>query len=52
MSMAELQANPQRVEIGPMIYKAVDWFLWGFFMGMGWIVGTNVLNFIGSFMHR
>lgn len=36
----------------PMLMKAIDWFLWGFFMGMGWIVGNNVLNFIGSFMHR
>lgn len=35
-----------------MLYKAVDWFLWGFFMGMGWIVGNNVLNFVGQFLHR
>jgi hypothetical protein len=35
-----------------MFYKAVDWFFWGLFMGMGWIVGSNVLNFIGSFLHR
>ncbi len=32
--------------------KAIEWFLWGLFMGMGWIVGQNVLNFIGSFMHH
>lgn len=34
------------------MHKAIDWFLWGLFMGMGWIVGSNVINFIGSFMHR
>jgi len=35
-----------------MFQKAIEWFLWGLFMSMGWIVGTNVLNFIGSFLHR
>jgi len=34
------------------MYKAIEWFLWGLFMSMGWIVGTNLINFIGSFMHR
>ena len=31
-----------------MLTKAIEWFLWGLFMSMGWVVGTNVLNFIGS----
>lgn len=35
-----------------MLQKAIDWFLWGLFMGMGWIVASNVLAFIGSFIHR
>jgi hypothetical protein len=35
-----------------MMQKAIDWFLWGLFMGMGWLVATNVLTFIGSFLHR
>lgn len=42
----------EKIGSSAMVYKAIDWFLWGLFMGMGWIVGTNVLNFIGSFMHR
>jgi len=35
-----------------MFQKAVDWFLWGFFMGIGWVIGGNVINFLGTFIHR
>jgi len=35
-----------------MMAKAIDWFLWGVFMGMGWLISQNVLTFIGSFMHK
>ncbi len=35
-----------------MLNKILDWFLWGLFMGMGWLVGSNVLTFIGQFIHR
>jgi hypothetical protein len=31
--------------------KYLEWFLWGLCMGMGWTVSTNVLNFIGGFIH-
>lgn len=34
-----------------MIYKFLDWFLWGIFMGMGWAIAQNVLHFIGTFIH-
>jgi hypothetical protein len=34
-----------------MLPKAIEWFLWGLCMGMGWAISTNVLNFIGQFMH-
>ena len=34
-----------------LMHKALDWFLWGLCMGMGWAIATNVLNFIGQFMH-
>jgi hypothetical protein len=30
---------------------ALDRFLWGLCMGMGWVVATNVLNFIAQFLH-
>ena len=35
-----------------MVNKVVDWLLWGFFMGIGWTIGVNVLGFIGGFMHH
>jgi hypothetical protein len=34
-----------------MLNKAIEWFIWGICMGMGWAISTNVLNFIGGFMH-
>jgi len=39
-------------ELETGMYKAIEWFLWGLFMGMGWIVGGNLINFVGSFMHH
>ena len=34
-----------------MLHKALDWFLWGVFMGMGWSIAQNVLHFFGQFIH-
>jgi hypothetical protein len=31
--------------------KAISDFLFGLFFGMGFYVASNVLNFIGSFLH-
>ena len=35
-----------------MLQKAIEWFLWGLFMGMGWAIANNVLAFIATFIHR
>lgn len=35
-----------------MVHKALDWFLWGLFMGAGWLVAGNLLNFLATFIHR
>jgi hypothetical protein len=34
-----------------MLNKAIEWFIWGICMGMGWSISTNVLNFLGQFIH-
>lgn len=34
-----------------MMHKALEWFLWGLCMGMGWAISNNVLNFIAQFIH-
>lgn len=33
------------------ILKYLEWFLWGIFMGMGWAISQNVLNFFAQFIH-
>lgn len=33
-------------------HKALEWFFWGLFMGIGWAVGNNLINLIGSLFHR
>lgn len=32
-----------------MLQKIVEWFLWGLFMGAGWLVAGNLLQFLGQF---
>lgn len=39
------------VDWRPWMYKAIEWFLWGLCMGMGWAIAANVLNFIAQFIH-
>ena len=34
------------------LMKVIDWFVWGLFFAMGWVVGNNVIAFVGSFMHK
>lgn len=34
------------------LYTAINWFLFGLFMSIGWVVGTNIVAFIGQFFHR
>lgn len=36
----------------PTAMKVVDWFLWGLCMGIGWTVGQNIINLIGSVFHH
>lgn len=33
------------------MHKAVENFLFGLCFGMGFFIASNVLNFIGQFMH-
>jgi len=32
------------------MHKAIEWFLWGMCMGMGWAISQNVLTFIGQML--
>lgn len=34
-----------------MLPKAIDNFLFGLFFGMGFVIASNVLNFIAQFIH-
>lgn len=34
------------------IYAVLVWFLWGFFMAIGWVLGTWIINQIIDGMSR
>ncbi len=29
-----------------------EWFVWGFFMSMGWVLGTWLMGWITGLVHR
>jgi flagellar biosynthesis protein FliR len=42
---------PQEAFMEATMQKAIENFLFGLCFGMGFVIASNVLNFIGQFLH-